>query len=104
MGYSTFSEKVGKWGDLRSLARYRDEVLRVTPRLRHLFFEVTSDCNEYCRHCGSRCGDYCAENPLTDLMAGKITLHVYLTPPSPAQEIDFVLEYDASYVESALSA
>ena len=45
-----------------------------------------------------------AENPLTDLMAGKITLHVYLTPPSPAQEIDFVLEYDASYVESALSA
>ena len=37
-------------------------------------------------------------------MAGKIVLHVYLTPPSPAQEIDFVLEYDASYVESALSA
>ena len=45
-----------------------------------------------------------AENPLTNLMAGKIVLHVYLTPPSPAQEIDFVLEYDASYVESALSA
>jgi len=45
-----------------------------------------------------------AENPLTDLMAGKISLHVYMTPPSPAQEIDFTLEYDASYVESALSA
>ena len=45
-----------------------------------------------------------AENLLTNLMAGKIVLHVYLTPPSPAQEIDFVLEYDASYVESALSA
>lgn len=45
-----------------------------------------------------------AENPLTNLMAGQIVLHVYLTPPSPAQEIDFVLEYDASYVESALSA
>ena len=44
------------------------------------------------------------ENPLTDLMAGVIRLHVYLTPPSPAQEIDFTLEYDASYVESALSA
>ena len=57
MGYSTFREQVGKWGDLRSLARYRDEVLRPHPRLRHLFFEVTSDCNEYCRHCGSRCGD-----------------------------------------------
>ena len=45
-----------------------------------------------------------SENPLTNLMAGQIVLHVYLTPPSPAQEIDFVLEYDASYVESALSA
>lgn len=43
-----------------------------------------------------------SENPLTNLMAGIIKLHVYLTPPSPAQEIDFVLEYDASYVTSAL--
>ena len=32
-----------------------------------------------------------SENPLTSLMAGKIKLHVYMTPPSPAQEIDFVL-------------
>lgn len=44
-----------------------------------------------------------AENPLTDLMAGKIKLHIYMTPPAPAQEIDFVLEYDASYVEAAFS-
>ena len=44
-----------------------------------------------------------AENPTTDLMAGIVRLHVYMTPPSPAQEIDFTLEYDASYVESALS-
>lgn len=42
------------------------------------------------------------ENPLTNLMAGQIKLHVYMTPPSPAQEIDFVLEYDADYVTSAL--
>ncbi len=42
------------------------------------------------------------ENPLTDLMAGIIRIHIYMTPPSPAQEIDFVLEYDASYVTSAL--
>ena len=45
-----------------------------------------------------------AENPLTSLMAGQISLHVYLTPPSPAQEIDFILEYDASYVQAALQA
>lgn len=44
-----------------------------------------------------------AENPLTNLMAGIIKLHVYMTPPSATQEIDFVLEYDADYVTEALS-
>ena len=45
-----------------------------------------------------------SENPVTNLMAGIVKFHVYMTPPSPAQEIDFVLEYDVSYVESALAA
>ncbi|MDF2984885.1 MAG: Phage tail sheath protein [Eubacterium sp.] len=44
------------------------------------------------------------ENPLTSLMAGIIKIHLYITPPSPAQEIDFVLEYDADYVTAALSS
>ncbi len=44
-----------------------------------------------------------SENPVTDLMAGIVRLHVFMTPPSPAQEIDFTLEYDASYVESAFA-
>lgn len=44
------------------------------------------------------------ENPLSNLMAGIIKLHIYMTPPSPAQEIDFVLEYDAAYVTAALQA
>lgn len=44
------------------------------------------------------------ENPTTALMAGIIKLHVYITPPSPMQELDFVLEYDATYVEAALEA
>ena len=43
-----------------------------------------------------------SENSLTNLLAGIINLHVYITPPSPAQEIDFTLEYDASYVQAAL--
>ena len=43
------------------------------------------------------------ENPTTNLMQGVIKLHVYMTPPSPAQEIDYVLEYDASYVEEAFA-
>ena len=42
------------------------------------------------------------DNPQTALLAGQIKLHVYITPPSPMQELDFVLEYDASYVETAL--
>ena len=45
-----------------------------------------------------------SENPVTNLMAGIVKFHVYMTPPSPAQEIDFVLEYDVSYVQSALAA
>jgi hypothetical protein len=45
-----------------------------------------------------------SENPVTNLMQGIVKLHVYLTPPSPAQEIDFTLEYDASYVTAALTA
>lgn len=44
------------------------------------------------------------ENPLQNLMAGIVKFHIAMTPPSPAQEIDFVLEYDASYVTSALTA
>jgi len=43
-----------------------------------------------------------SENPLSNLMAGIIKIHIYNAPPSPAQEIDFVLEYDASYVAAAL--
>lgn len=41
-----------------------------------------------------------SENPTTDLMDGKARFHVYLTPPSPNREIDFVLEYDPQYVET----
>ena len=44
-----------------------------------------------------------AENPVTDLMSGIIKFHIYITPPAPAQEIDFLLEYDANYVTEALS-
>ena len=29
-------------------------------------------------------------------MDGKFCFHVYVTPPSPAREIDFVLEYDVN--------
>ncbi len=34
------------------------------------------------------------ENSVTDLSDGKITWHVTLTPPSPAEQMSFTLEYD----------
>ena len=52
---------------------------------------------------GARAEILDSENPLTDLMAGIVKIHIYMTPPSPAQEIDFTLEYDASYVQAALA-
>lgn len=44
------------------------------------------------------------ENSDTDLMAGKAKFHIYLTPSSPAKELDFVLEYDVSYLENLFVA
>ena len=41
------------------------------------------------------------ENPVTNLMQGIVKFHMYITPPSPAQEINFTLEYDVSYLEAA---
>lgn len=43
------------------------------------------------------------ENTETDLMAGIAHFHIYLTPPSPAKEFDFVLEYDISYLENLVA-
>lgn len=43
------------------------------------------------------------ENPDTNIAAGKVKLHNYLTPPGPMQELDFVLEYDVAYITAAFS-
>jgi len=40
------------------------------------------------------------ENPTTDIMDGVIKFHVYITPPSPAREIDFIVEYDPAYIKT----
>lgn len=44
------------------------------------------------------------ENPLTDVMDGIIKFHVYITPPSPAREIDFIMEYDVNYVNTFIES
>lgn len=39
-----------------------------------------------------------AENPASELMDGAITFHLYVTPPSPAREINGLIEYDPGYL------
>ena len=57
--------KAAKVKHLEQLAEYRENELRPHPDLRLLFIEMTEKCNEHCRHCGSHCGDYTEEEPLS---------------------------------------
>lgn len=43
------------------------------------------------------------ENPTTDLIDGIIKFHVYLTPPTPAREIEFIQEFDINYYSTLFS-
>jgi phage tail sheath protein FI len=43
------------------------------------------------------------ENPVADLLNGIVRFHVYQTPPVPAEDMEFVLEFDVNYL-SALFA
>lgn len=43
------------------------------------------------------------ENSEENIVAGIMKFHVFITPHTPAQEIDFVLEYDAACAETALA-
>ena len=44
------------------------------------------------------------ENPVTDLINGKITFHQYITPFVPAEDIENVIEFDPYALESALAS
>ncbi len=37
------------------------------------------------------------ENPITDLLNGIVRFHVFLAEPTPAESIEFTLEFDATY-------
>jgi phage tail sheath protein FI len=40
------------------------------------------------------------ENSAADLIDGSITFHVFMTPPVPAREMKFLLEFDPVYLEN----
>ena len=37
------------------------------------------------------------DNAVTDAMDGILRFHLFMTPPPPAKEIDFIQEYDVAY-------
>lgn len=53
---------------------------------------------------GGRVEFLSSENPTTDLLDGILRFHVYITPPTPAEEIAFVLEYDSQYLQTLFAA
>ncbi|KYD24614.1 phage tail sheath family protein [Parageobacillus toebii] len=40
------------------------------------------------------------ENPVTDLLNGKVKLHLFMASPPPAEDIEWVVEFDVSYLNS----
>lgn len=48
---------------------------------------------------GGRVQFLSTENPVTNLMDGKLKFHFYLSPPAPAEDIEFVQEYDVNYAQ-----
>ena len=44
------------------------------------------------------------ENPTTSLIDGKVTFHVYATPPTPARHIEFLVEFDPAYFDTLFAA
>lgn len=49
---------------------------------------------------GGRIEFISSENPTTDLMNGIVRFHVYLTPPTPAEDMEFIEEFDTTYLSS----
>ena len=45
-----------------------------------------------------------SENPTTDLMDGILRFHIYVTPPTPARQIEGILEFDPAYFDTLFAA
>jgi len=53
---------------------------------------------------GGRVAFLDAENPSIDLLDGIARFHVYMAPPPPARDMEFVLEYDVNYLNALFGA
>ncbi|MBR2209747.1 MAG: phage tail sheath family protein, partial [Synergistaceae bacterium] len=45
-----------------------------------------------------------SENTTIQLMDGQMTFHIFFTPPSPAEKIEGVFEYDPDYLDTLFAA
>jgi phage tail sheath protein FI len=45
-----------------------------------------------------------SENPTANLIDGIVKFHIYLTPPIPAEDMEFVLEFDTTYLSNLFAA
>lgn len=45
-----------------------------------------------------------AENPITELLNGHVTIHQYISPFTPAEVIEDIIEYDANALSAAMTA
>ena len=53
---------------------------------------------------GGRCEFMGMDNPTTDIMDGIARFRVFMTPPSPARELEFIQEYDPAYIATLFAA
>ncbi|MBR0151083.1 MAG: phage tail sheath family protein [Synergistaceae bacterium] len=53
---------------------------------------------------GGRIEFLSTENTSADLLDGKLRFHIYITPPSPAEEITGIFEFDPEYLDVLFSA
>ena len=51
----------------------------------------------------ARCTFLESENPVTNILNGEITFHLYLTPFTPAENIEFILEFNPYALQTALT-
>lgn len=49
---------------------------------------------------GGRVAFHQEENPTTDLLNGIVRFHIYIAAPTPAEDIDFVVEFDVNYLNT----
>lgn len=77
---------------------------------RRLFDTIVQGCNNWLngltaeeKILGGRVEMLESENPENALAAGRVAFHVYLTPAAPLQEMDWVLEYDLSYLSGMMA-